>query len=245
MTVGKCYPDTEAYLILFAGGSGGNFLASILHDFLFEVEVNSVSEFGSAHNSFTTNYKILRKYRQHTDHIYNYVEVQDPTKPVIIYDHLEPIWEELFKIFPKCKVLIITLHPTDYDRLRGNFFFKVIAENYRPGHESAWETYKEENSPLLDNVAHPKELSPELCRQIFPVGREFFNRSLYAEEIVYPESYNVTGIKFHDLMNNTGILLEQVTQITGRACPQSAVNTYNRYTDAQQKLAEKYMPWVL
>lgn len=245
MTLARSYPDTEAYLIIFAGGSGGNFLASILHDFLFDKETNSVSEFGSAHNSFTTNYRISRSYQQHTDHIYNYVEVMDTGKPVILYDHLEPNWEELFEIFPRCKVLFITLNPNDYDRLRGNFFFKVIAENYKPGTESAWESYKAENAPLLDNVAHPKEITPELCKQIFPVGANFFNRSMYAEEIVYPESYGVTGIKFYDLMNNTGVLLDQIAQLTNRPCPQSAVNTYNRYMDAQQKLAEKYMPWVL
>jgi hypothetical protein len=158
---------------------------------------------------------------------------------------MEPVWEELFAVFPKCKVLIITLNPKDYDRLRGNFFFKVIVENYKPGTESAWQFYKEENTPFLDNIDHPKNITPELCKKIFPIGADFFNRSIYAEEISWPESYNVTGIKFNDLMTDTGVLLDQISQITSRSLPESAVNTYNRYINAQQKLAETYMPWVL
>lgn len=241
--ISGCYPDTESYLILFAGGAGGNFLASILHDFLFAEEINTVSEFGSAHNPFTTNYVVDDTYRINTDRIYNFITVTDPLKPVIIYDHMYPKWSELFEVFPKCKVLIITLESVDYDRLRGNFFFKVIAENHKAGTEEVWESYKKEYTPLLDSVAHPKDITPELCKKIFPIGADFFNRSVWADE--YLHTHDITKIKFGDLMKNTGILLDQIAQITGRPCPQSALNTYNQYTDAQQKLAEKYMPWVL
>jgi hypothetical protein len=240
MIAKQCYPDTESYLILFAGGSGGNFLASLLHDFLFEEEINTVSEFASAHNPFTTNYIVSNEYQINKDRIYNFVNVTDPTKPVIIYDHMYPRWSELFEVFPKCKVLVITLGPNDYDRLRGNFFFKVVAENRE---EAVWESYKKEYAPLLDSIAQPIDITPELCKKIFPIGSNFFNRSFWAEE--YQHEHSVTKIKFVDLMNNTGVLLDQIAEITNRPCPSTALNTYNQYVDAQQKLAEKYMPWVL
>ncbi len=243
------YSDTEVYLILFQGGTGGNFLASMLHDFLFsENDIMQISEYGSAHNIFTTNYKIRKTYRQHIDKIYNQVDVIDTSKPIIIYDHLVPDWEELFEKFPKCKVLIITLEEDDYARYRGNFFLKVIAENYKPKiNEAPWLAFKQEHSPLLDSIEDPTKIDAGLAEILFNRGKDFFTAPTFMDPETFPEVYRnkVFYVKFYDLMNDNNVLLDQLTAITGRDCPSFAVNTYKKYTEAQRKLAEKYMPWLL
>lgn len=242
------YSNTEVYLILFQGGTGGNFLASMLHDFLFsENDTMQISKYGSAHNNFTTNYIIRKTYRQHIDKIYNQIDVINPASPIIIYDHLVPDWDELFKKFPKCKVLIITLDNDDYARYRGNFFLKVIAENYRPvKNEAPWQAFKEEHSPLADNLDDPTKIDAGLAEILFNRGKDFFIAPTFIDPDTFPDIYkdSVYYIKFYDLMNENNVLIEQLTSITGRECPNFAVNTYKKYMEAQRKLVENYMPWL-
>ncbi len=242
------YPNTEIYLILFQGGTGGNFLASILHEILFPGSVPmEVTKFGSAHNNFTTNYIIKKTYHQHFNNIYDHIDIIDESKPIIIYDHLTPNWTDLFQKFPKSKILVITLDQNDYSRYRGNFFLKVIAENYRPiKNEDPWLAFKQEHSPLLDNIEDPTKIDAELTEILFNKGKDFFTAPTFIDLDIFPEIYknHVYYIKFYDLMNENDLLLSQISTITERNCPDSAVNTYRNYMKAQRNLAEKYMPWL-
>lgn len=219
------YPDTETYLVSYCWGSCGSFISSLIYDFLFEYEpIIPFSEAGNSHNravSCSKNWSVRptatlskRLFLQGKG-IYNFVSPLNPNKPLIMLDHNFPNFDELFSIYPKCKVIVISITPSDIPRVKGNLFYKVL----------------EPDGILTEFNPNDK----------FRVADNFMNVNVtYSGE----HSDNITVLPIYDIIHCKKKTLSLLSQITGKPITEKIVGIYDDYIAAQENLVRTKMPWV-
>lgn len=260
--VEKVFPNTETYVIAFEAGASGNFINTLLFQFLYGQLPYRNSEFGKSHHSYglLKNYLEIRRLsliksdQRPYDHSlpaefavnilpYNYLvyDPKDVTKPFITLEHIVPDWDALFTKFPNGKCIMITVPEELGPRVGGNVFYKTIIDEYETNkwYKERWVRYKVEN-PELQKYQHPQEV---------PIDEIELVTKRYKPQIPYvdvPEKYtrNVFIMTLKELLYEKEKVLNLLHTVCGKPITKFHHRYYDSYLQKQKDLVEKYMPWV-
>jgi hypothetical protein len=251
------YSNSEVYLINWLGGTSGAFITGLLDQFVNEPissEEIVFSDSGHAHD-FTDNrlkntmIDSAWEVRENSNDIPVYMMCRpiDSTKPLILVDHNIPVYEDLFQIFPKCKVIIITRSKQMLPRLKGNMFFKNTCEGF-PGNKEYWDSIRE----LHDSVSiyqDPNEVPIEVAEEFIKSISEQWpdnNGLFFNEDFIDPNQYkdNIFRISFYDIIHNSNSVLQQLSVITNKPISPELELFYEKYLETQDNLIKTKMPWL-
>jgi hypothetical protein len=250
----KQYPDTEAYLVNYYGGSFGSFISGLILLLLDEIpdrDQIKFSTYGNAHS--LAGYRSLNYNRNDTDmtihQMYDIIEPVDPTKPLVMASHQFPVWDDLFYYYPKCKNIIVTYNHSDLPRLSGNLFFKTIVDEYynekNLNGKTTWEEFKERRSGRAlfknNNIETPLDLSQGDIKTLLS---KFIstNNNFSSENII--DRPNVFYLPMSDIIHNKNKTLNMLANITNRKVTPSIIEIYKKFLTAQEELVRTKMPWV-
>ena len=247
------YPDTEAYMINYPGGTYGSFITGIVLMLLGIIPKNKkiiFSTYGNAHDLssyVTTNYK-RTDVSIVVDQMYELVEPIDPQAPLVMKSHMFPDWDKMFYYYPKCKNIIITRIQEDLLRASGNLFFKNIIEEYyneKNIHgKYSWYTLKSRNTEYFkkNNINSPDDLTPATTQEL--ISRMVSNKQSPFDHLNSSVRENVFYIQMSDIIRNKNKVLLFLKHITGREVTPQIIETYDQYLKAQDVLVKTKMPWV-
>ena len=251
----KQFPDTEAYMVNFHGGSFGSFITVLILLFLDIVKEDKdikFSTYGNAHNlarQRLANHNRTDTTEMRYHQVYDTVEPIDPLSPLVMSSHKFPVWDDLFYYYPKCKNVIVTHNYSDLPRLSGNLFFKTLVDEYyneeNLNGKTIWEEFKIRRSDVElfknSNIETPLDLSQSdikmlLSRFISP------NNNFRGENII--DRPNVFYLPMSDIIHNKNKTLKMLEQITNCKVTPLIIETYNKFLLAQENLVKTKMPWV-
>lgn len=262
-TIGdKVFPNTESYVIAFEAGACGNFIKTLLFQFLYGHLPYDISNFGKSHNTYhfyknqTEIYRLVKltseinhydhsKPAPHVENIipYQYLlhDPQDSTKPFVTVEHIVPDFDSLFYKFPKAKCIIITVSEEMSPRVGGNIFFKTIMDEYEHNkwYKTRWVQYQEEH-PELKKYDHPGQLT---SLEIQSASQKYIAKIPTVE---VPEKYsqNVFILTLKELLYNKYKVLDLLKAITGKPYNNFHVRYYDQYLKKQKDLVDTHMPWI-
>jgi hypothetical protein len=222
------YTDTEVYYVSYGWGTCGSFVSSLLYDFLFGIEeIIPFSKEGNSHGRLINCYKnwdVTEKYssqviKRSAGPVYDHVRPINKDIPLIIFDHFFPVFDDLFSVYPKCKLIIISSTPQDAQRIRGNIFYKVFKD-----------------MRMRKELEFDKN-QPDTVR----LAGEFMNVNIKC-----PEQYskNVNVLPMYDIIHNKMRTLTLLSQVTNKPITEKIIETYDKYIEAQEELVRTKMPWV-
>lgn len=247
----KQYPDTEAYMINYYGGSFGSFITGLILLFLNVIPENEQIEFSINGNSH--RFASLRSVNYNradtnmmTDQIYDKVEPVNPLTPLVMAGHAFPIWDDLFYYYPKCKNIIVTFTKADKPRLMGNIFFKAMVDEFHEGNADAkllWESFKSRRPAFFEknNIIVPEDLTSAQLEVLLARALNI-NEKYIIED--YSDNPNVFYLPMSDIVHNKNKTLLTLEQITNRRITPRIIETYDKFLLAQDKLVKTKMPWV-
>lgn len=156
------YPNTEVYYVSFSWGSSGSFITSLVYDLVIGPSGLPFSDNGNAHERA---YMCRNNWKSEIDFdnieqttgisTYSYVCPKNPEVPLILYGHPFPKYDELFKKFNRCKLIIITINNSDVSRVRLNVHNKLLKKEKSTSIHSIIgvnEDYLDVELPDYDNV---------------------------------------------------------------------------------------------
>jgi hypothetical protein len=250
------YPDTEAYMVNFHGGSFGSFitvLILLLLDIVKEDQDIKFSTYGNAHDlarQRLANHNKTDTTDMRYHQVYDTVGPVDPLSPLVMSSHKFPVWDDLFYYYPKCKNIIVTHNYSDLPRLSGNLFFKTLVDDYYNEEElngkTIWEEFKmrRSNTALFknNNIETPLDLPQSdikmlLSRFISSTSNTFRDKNTI-------DRPNVFYLPMSDIIHNKNKTLKMLEQITNRKVTPLIIETYNKFLLAQENLVKTKMPWV-
>lgn len=262
-TIGdKVYPNTESYVIAFEAGACGNFLKTLLFQFLYGHLPYNISDFGKSHNTYnfyknqTELYRLVKLSSEinNYDHSkpapdvenlipYQYLlhDPQDETKPFVTVEHIVPNFDLLFNKFPKAKCIIITVDEEMSPRVGGNIFFKTIMDEYETNkwYKTRWIQYQQEH-PELKKYNHPRELS---SLEIQIASAKYIAK---IPEVKIPKKYshNIFILTLKELLYDKYKVLDLLKTVTGKSYNKFHLKYYDQYLEKQKELVDKHMPWI-
>ena len=250
------YPDTEAYLVNYHGGSFGSFITGLILLLLDDIPNKDQIEFSAYGNAHSlAGHRLLNYNRNDTDmmvhQMYDMVEPIDPGKPLVMASHQFPIWEDLFYYYPKCKNIIITLTRDNFPRLAGNIFFKTMVDAYydedRLDGKQIWEKFKlkRESTNFFknNNIDTPEDLTISQIKHLLSTRYLSTDNNYYNVNII--DRPNVFYLTMSDIIHNKNKTLKMLEQITNRKVTPFIIETYNKFLSAQENLVKTKMPWVI
>jgi len=251
------YEKTEVYLVTWQGGTCGAFITTLVNNLLFgEPSASNVvfSENGNSHpnhrNTNWTNKFSDKLYTQNVDHIYTHIIPIDSNKPLILFDHLIPNWEKLFSIFPNAKHVKITYSKNLVPLIEANLFYKYTIEEIKdydsPETLKLWEKFKENKFPnVFDNIKNFNDITPDILEKLFSKSSHNPIHPYYSDDSTIPLRYTekVFKIKMYDILTAKDIVLDQLSNITGKQ-PTIDINyIYDQYLLKQDELLRTKIPW--
>jgi len=262
MISGKVFPNTETYVVAFEAGASGNFIKTLLYQFIYGQLPYTNSQYGKSHNGYnrlknyddTLRLSVQKSSDRPYDHSqpaktvdriepFNYIinNPKDPLQPFITVEHLQPDFERLFTKFPLAKVLIITVPEDLGPRVGGNIFYKTIIDDYETNkwYKERWVRYKEENIELA-NFSHPKEVPINLIELVTKRYKPLI------PQVIVPKEYtqNVFIITLKELLYDKDKVLNILKSMTNKPITAHHKKYYDLYLEKQQELVKNYMPWV-
>ena len=249
------FPDSEVYLINWLGGTSGAFISAIVDQFINDsVDEIVFSRNGNVHDytgDRNFNLKINPTWRIRDDssdtHSYKKFVPEDSTKPSIMIDHNIPAYEDLFEVFPKCKIILITRSTQMSPRLSGNMFFKNTCDGF-PVTKNYWEGIRLLHTSVAefeDPNDVPIEIAEEFIKEIStPISSS--NRNFFDEDYIHPEEYkdNIVQVSFYDIIHNSTNVLQQLSDATNKPITPEIELFYEKYLEAQDELVKTKMPWL-
>ena len=232
------------------GGASGNFIVSLILQFLFNVDAEVDSTHAHAHalyflyNKTFTNFLELKLCDQKINMVnfntgIKHFKIQIPLVMLLmeqVIDH-----RALAELYPKFKHICITIQESDLVRIESNHYFKVAAPGY-------WELYKKEIfpgvRPGLDDIS---QLTSNEIKILIDYHIKLSPDSKILRNIDYvqPEYRDsVYEIKFNDILNNKSTVLELLSTITKKNITNNILDFYDRYVEIQHKFAKTNMPWL-
>lgn len=246
----QVFPEQEGYLITWKGGSGGGFLISLIYLFVSKKPIHlNISQYGRAHHNVKTlnlNWESSSKLDYNSNHlhktpVYKIVRPDKSDMPLILYDHHNPDLEELFQIYPKMKVISISIDESDRELLIGNLFFKAEYNTlFDKLKEIKPDIFKKYNSrfDITEN-----DLKKHLSESISSITIE----EIYDRNIPIAEKYKerVFKIDFKKLLRDKNYTLSILQSMTNRPIPNYAHDLCDEYLEKQKQLIVTRMPWLL
>lgn len=258
----KIFPKTEAYLIFYDPGAGGNFVRNLIANLYYKNEFGN-SNVGMAHSieyPINITKESLEKHIDYTNTGRNTGELtldpEDESLPVIFNSHSPNYnYVPFFKKFPQGKILFITTDLCDIPRLSVNQFFKVIDFFYDYGtaqHQTqkriSW-AFCKKRFPFLITKRSPKDCSVEDLSSIFmqchskSLLTENFNDEFITNLPLNKNKY--LNIPYRKLIKDSGWVLDQLSIFTNKPLNENSKKNYENYLNAQTNLLNKYAPWIL
>ena len=227
--------NTPCQLIVYERGAYGSFIFQLVSTFLDQDFVPEL------YSNASCPCKIINLTAKSSHYIYNSelkrhtYELADPfdaSRAMVLRQHKWPVHKDFFKRWPLGKIIYITSTPEDHPRLRANWLIKARF------------------SAKVANFADPYvqdrriiDMTPEqIKRAIYNVQTTFIT---FPEDEIpndYPDS--IIKIKCNDVLVNKNLVLEQLSQITGKPIPEKLHDFYDRYLEAQEKLRLEFFPYI-
>lgn len=258
----KIYPNTEAYLILYDPGAGGNFIRNLIANLFYQNKFN-ISELGTA-NSFEYPRNItkesIKKYVEsggkNLANIEFILDPEDETLPLILNSHNHEFnYNSFFKKFPKGKIIFVTSELYDVPRLSVNQFFKIIQQFYNleqtkviPNRQNMWRSCKK-RFPVLADVPTPIDATKDQLFSVFqncksePIMPKKINQNFIESITIKKENYLV--IPFRKLIQEPNWVLEELSILLNKSLNEHSKENYKKYLEMQNKIIQEYAPWIL
>lgn len=243
------FPNTEAYLINYLGGSSGAFISTIVYYFLnpkFNKSIN-ISELGNAHYNLQlikNTWHYTSDFDKNFDEIYKKIVPKSANKPFILFDHIVPDLTYFFSKFPKGKIIKINVEEKMFPRLEGNLFYKRLFNNdsvqqwndYKLKHDFFQEFDSITTVPLSLIKTHLDGLVED--RKVNLDSDNYFSSSFNKE---YKEIYD---IEFYDVLYNKNKVLTLLSNTLNRPITAFIEQQYDIYLNKQNQFVKQYLPWI-
>lgn len=242
------------YLVNWLGGTSGAFITALLSQFI-DATLNEAdiifSQHGDSHSladrAYTKNIRIIPGPDDRSGiHTYKYIRPQNETKPLVMIDHSEPDYSELFDIFPNCKNIVVSVSDDMELRRHGNMFFKNTCQGY-PGNKIYWDNQRTSHmcvSGYENPNDVPNDVAETYIREVSKVPYKVTD--FFGNNYAVPEKYknNITRIKFYDVIHRPDLVLEQLSKVTNMPVLPEHVNFYQKYLNKQTELVNTKMSWL-
>lgn len=233
------------YLIIFLGGTGGNFVEQLMSMMLVGKSNNMIIANDASAHTVNIRYqcRMSNEYFQNhlnIDNAYKYIDSGYSEKYGILLDHLVPKWDELFSMFPNSQTIIITVPEKKLaPRIAGNMYYKTINVNTHAWHEL-------KNNDIFSIYNSPDDVPVNLLQTHFNDIVNYYDKIYTAPfngSITYSDN-RIHTISYYDMLYNPSIVLETLSRATGKDVPSGIMIEYQKYLDAQDKLVREKMPWI-
>lgn len=256
--------NEELYIITFAAGSSGRFLANILYSSLVpEMYINGpdYTKFNSAHkfNPYSTTYVYPVTWdTSKFYHIYSLFQILENlilvNDPAVIAVHARPNFDKLEKKFSNYKLIVITLTENDLIEVVSNSLLKNGFEYF-----SDEQTQKIKNPAVvfIQNI-YKQKYGVSYTGQEIPINerKDFFDkwynssantvRKSYQFNPVIPDKVKdkVMLLPFHDIMTDMPSTLNKISKLINRPISDQSMVLYETYLENRKMMLEKFMPWL-
>jgi hypothetical protein len=258
----KIFPNTEAYLVFYDPGAGGNFIRNLIANLYYQNQF-STSDSGAAHFiEYPRNItkESLERYVMHMGNNIGGMELvlepEDENLPIILNSHNHEFnYNSYFRKFPKGKIIFVTCESCDIPRLSVNQFFKIIDQFYsfgkpdgKPKRQLMWANCRKRFS-VLSNKQSPKDCSKEELSSIFldckdkPIFPKNFNEAFMSK--LYLNKNKYLTIPYKKLINDPKWVMEELSVFLNKPLNDHSKENYKKYLDAQNNLLNDYAPWIL
>lgn len=246
LVIQKTFPDTECYLINWLGGSGGGFLTCIVYSLLYDQPFDiDLTEYGRAHNNISKmdcNWESTSRTSYfnnlHNVPIYEIIEPKDTGNVTLLYDHQEPDLERLFFIYPRCKVISITLDKDLRPIVYGNLFLK--GDN-----QDLFKQAKVVKPELFRTYSIPYDVPTDIFESFMTEASTCISLpDIYNHDIQVEDKYKnkVFKIYYKDFLNKPKYILSLLNDITGRTVNDDFMGIYESYIQKQDWILKTKMP---
>ena len=258
----RCFPDTEAVLLHWTGGTSGAFAASVISYFIWPDRPHiQLSPCNNSHagldsdlfNWDRTSYShVPGGYHPWLPPRHRFLQPLDPAQPILIPDHSEADWSALWQRWPRARAVVIAFRPSDTVETNFNMYWKFYVENHRPYNPgNAWWLQMQEKFPdILAKYSHPADISVEDQRRLLePAAR-------HIQDHVDPHFFGIQGtapLEYQDrvwqlpywrLTRDPDWVLHRMSQFLERPIPDAARVFYQQYLARQNQLIQKHAPWL-
>lgn len=235
------YPDTETYYVTWLGGSCGAFISMCLYILTTsDIEIK-LSEFGHAHINqiiLHRNYKRMGK-----EFSYKTIVPKFKDKPFILIGHESDIdFDYLFKKFPKCKVIIISVDDKMIVRLIVNMLYKRWTDE---GDET-WKNIRKTH-PEMSDYDNPNNVPTELVKTFSENFKQYYKKQpFFFDKTFLPDTYknSIFYIDFYDIIHNMSKVLAQLSEITNKPVTPFLKEQALNYQNKQIELVNSKVPWL-
>ena len=124
-------------------------------------------------------------------------------------------FDDLFEIYPKCKVIFISVTLQDVPRIKRNIFYKI---------------------PKYKGIKFDQTRYDDIL-----IDDGFINLDLKCP-VKYSKNVNV--IPMYDIIHHKNKTLMLLSQITKQPITEKIIEIYNTYLNAQDTLIKTKLPWV-
>jgi hypothetical protein len=251
----RSFPDTDCYIVTYAGGSAGALITTLLGSLVLDKKIDcEPADCGNSHDGLaiaeaTWDLTSKSKYREQVEGAHLHVNPADPKSPIILFDHeLVDDYKTLATVYPKFKQIIITFDDIDYPQICYNLFIKFTCQYFREDNDQCWPLRRQEflaNKPeetwinqyddpneLFKNKEHLKRyVAVMMSKSDIPLLK---NQYFLNEDIVGEFKKQVFCIKFSDIMKNPEIILSQLATITKKAITTDIKKYYDDWLKKQE-----------
>lgn len=232
----------DAYIVTFAAGSAGTFIASLVYVWLDDRKIPLLySQYGDAHGSeiYTENWNKLGKEVYQATQVFTKVGPLNTNKPFVVRQHFTFNASYAKEKYPSYLNIKVTIHPRDKELLGAFKFFKIILRDYNLKNSIYWDDLKEED---ID----PNELSGDKLKYYCDkVALRIFNSEFNCTP--NKEDQNVfhrVTISFHDIIYNKNKILDILSERLEKPINPIVVQTYDNYLNANRNLIRYKCPWI-
>jgi len=256
------FPNTDCYLVTYAGGSCGALVTTILTSLVLDKEIDcDPSGSGNSHDGLdvaeaTWDINSKNNYYEndhlHVDNVYLYAKPKEIESTIILFDH-RPIddYNTLAKVYPKFKQIVITFESNDCSQINYNLFTKFECQYFTKDNNTSWpklqqefvsgepeETWIYQYDDPNDLYANKKHLKI-FANTMWPKEKgESSADEHYTEKrtnIRAGEFCNrIVYIKFIDIMRQPSVILSHLATITGKDITPNIENYYNDWLGKQE-----------
>lgn len=249
----ECFPNTETYVINWPAGASGSFIASLVAHFVTDDFESTVSSSGNSHsgkNVIAGNWKVYpdvfaRIFTKEQTHLHITPRYED--RPFILFDHVLPEYDILYKQYPKFKNIRVTITQNEVIRMFGNLFFKQFVEEYHPDDptHNHW-VNTQQHHPYLQQFDRPDQVDDETIKRYLHDCANYEIPIEYSDECVLPAQYldRITLIKFYDILYHHDKVLTTISEITKKPITERIRQFYKDYILKQRELVNTRMPWL-
>jgi len=225
------------YIIEYATGAAGSFIASLITAFYGNSSSASFSKYGNAHAAADFRNNIVSFPFYDADRFGMRTRPFNPSKPHILLDHGTIDLVELRAKYPNAKIIIIQYALEDALIIQANFYFKWLTDTFGMSlHTLAiWKTVSSRffnNAPTPQDESITKEM---IMAYLESHASRHFIQPKYKSGTRFADP-NFFYLEFNDIMRDRDKTLSAVSEMTGLPTNPDAEKFYDDYIAAQKPI---------